>query len=366
MARIELKNTVINLKDGLSGSAAINEPATAPVATDTSFALDNIALNAQVTTRVPLGARFTVAGETDSSQVHVVTGRTQGSGTGTNAKQAVSLDDTVDGAPTGGTFTLTFGGNETAGIAYDADAATLKAALVALDDGYVAADFAVTGSAGDWLVEFTGALAASAQPLMVGDGSNLTGGAGLVNTVSVATTQGGAAAVPTTTTVAITFSPALSAGTYADGGAITFLPQELAIKIGDGNLTYTEQSEYNYDLDRGALDTVRSGDEVPMEVALNFVYEWMTTGTGEAVTPMDAIKRKGGAAEWVSSSADPCEPYCIDIEVVYTPICGGAEIETSLFPDFRSESREVDFGEAAVSVSGRCNATEPTITRTPQ
>ena len=74
----------------------------------------------------------------------------------------------------------------------------------------------------------------------------------------------------------------------------------------------------------------------------------------------------GGAAEWVSSSADPCEPYAIDIEVEHVPPCGGAEKEITLFPEFRADSKEVDFGEAAVSVSGRCNATEPIVTRVAQ
>src|ERR1700738_5248805 len=39
---------------------------------------------------------------------------------------------TLTGAPTGGTFTLTFGANTTSGIAYNASAATVQAALVAL------------------------------------------------------------------------------------------------------------------------------------------------------------------------------------------------------------------------------------------
>lgn len=248
MARIELKNCVIKMKDGLSGTGAINEPTTAPVATDTEMDIDTVSLNTSVTDQVPVGARFTVAGETDSTTIHTVTARTPASGTTTN----------------------------------------------------------------------------------------------------------------------ITFTPALGAGTYVDDGVITFLPQEINIKLGDGNLTYTEQNEYNYELDRGALDTVTTGDEVPMEVNMSFTYEWIATGTNEAITPMDAIKHKGGAAEWVSSSSDPCEPYCVDVEVVYTPYCTGAEIETTLFPEFRSESREVDFSEAAVSVSGRCNAVEPTVTRTAQ
>lgn len=53
---------------------------------------------------------------------------------------------TVTGTPTGGTFPLTLGG-KTATIDYNATAAAIKTAVVALDDGYVAADFTTTGGA---------------------------------------------------------------------------------------------------------------------------------------------------------------------------------------------------------------------------
>lgn len=49
-------------------------------------------------------------------------------GPGTNEVQTV----TITGTPTGGTFTLTYGGNTTAPIAYNATAATVLAALQAL------------------------------------------------------------------------------------------------------------------------------------------------------------------------------------------------------------------------------------------
>jgi len=252
MARIELKNTVVRLKDGLSGTGAINEPTTAPVATDTEFDIDTVVLNAGGlgTDVIPLGARFTVAGETDATQVHVVTGRTP-------------------------------------------------------SDGLSA-------------------------------------------------------------TTNIVFTPALGAGTYVDGGVVTFTSNQIEIKIGDGNITYTEANEYEYDLDRGVLDTVREGDQVPIDVSIDFVYEFITTGTSESVSMMDALKAIGGAAEWRSSSSDPCEPYSVDLEVIYTPLCTTSEIETTLFPEFRSESREIDYGEANISVSGRCNVTAPTVTRTAQ
>lgn len=54
---------------------------------------------------------------------------------------------TTSGTPTGGTFTLLVNGVATGTIAYNASAATIKAALVAVDDGYTAADFTVGGGA---------------------------------------------------------------------------------------------------------------------------------------------------------------------------------------------------------------------------
>jgi hypothetical protein len=242
MARIELRNTTILMKDGLAGTAAVDDMAAAMG--DTSIGVDTVALNTAVTTKIPIGARFTVTGET-GSPVHVVTART---------------------------------------------------------------------------------------PTSVG---------------------------PTTS---ITFTPALASGVSNDA-VITFGSQQIEIKIGEGDLTYTETDQYTYDLDRGELDTVRRGDDVPMEVSLAFTFEQVTTGTGEAITPVDALKRINGAAEWVSSSDDLCEPYAVDIEVIHEPPCGTAQVEEILFPDFRAESRQFSFRDAQISVTGRCNATEPTVTR---
>jgi len=243
VARIELRYATIRIKDGLSGSAAVND-AMGGAMGDTTLPIDTIVLNTTTTTKVPIGARFTVAGET-GSPVHTVTART----------------------PT--------------------------------DSG------------------------------------------------------------PTTE---ITFTPAL-ASAAADDVVLTFLPQQIEVKVGDGNLTYSEHKTYNYDLDRGDLDVVREGDQVPMDVTLDMVYEHVTAGTGEEITPVDALKRLGGAAEWVSSSGDLCEPYAVDIEVEHTPPCGTSDIEITLFPDFRWDDLDFDLREATISATGRCNATQPTVTR---
>jgi hypothetical protein len=76
---------------------------------------------------------------------------------------------------TGGTFTLTYNGQTTAAIANNATAAAVQSALTALST-VGAGNASVTGSPGDWLFEFTGALAQTNLPDLTFDGSNLTGG----------------------------------------------------------------------------------------------------------------------------------------------------------------------------------------------
>ncbi len=244
MARIELRDCTIRFKDGLSGVAALT--ATPPVATDVDMDVDSIVLNTADPDLIPVGARFTVAGETASTTIHTVTARTP---------------------------------------------------------------------------------------------------------------------VSTSPTTNVVFTPALGAGTYAEDGVVTFMPQILEIKIGDGNLTYTEHRTYEYMLDRGDLDTVREGNEVPLDVKLECTYEHITTGTSETISPMDALKGIGEAAEWVSSSSDQCEPYAIDVEVEHNPPCGTSQTEITLFPDFRAETKEINFKEATIALTGKCNVVEPTVTR---
>lgn len=243
MARIELRDAKVRLKDGLSGSATIDEAT--PGATDTDANVITVVLNTETTDLVPLGARFTV-NTANNTTVYTVTART----------------------PTG--------------------------------------------------------------------------------------------AGPTTN---VEFSPAWGANTPANADVMTFQPILLDITIGEGNLTWTETKEYEYLRDRGDLDTVKEGDEQPLEVSLEFVYEHVTSGTGEAVTPVDALKRINGAAEWVSSATDPCEPYALDIEILHCVPCGADEDERVTFPDFRYESLEYDLSAATIAVSGRCNASDPTSTR---
>ncbi len=106
---------------------------------------------------------------------------------GDNEVQTIEIDN----ASSGGTFALTYDGQTTAGIAYNAAAADVKSALELLTNINLVA---VTGGAGptnDWIVEFQGTLAGTAVDMMVGDGALLTGGTTVVGVVE--TTRGGGA-----------------------------------------------------------------------------------------------------------------------------------------------------------------------------
>ena len=187
-----------------------------------------------------------------------------------------------------------------------------------------------------------------------------------VNTANNVTTYTVTARTPATTspTTNVEFTPAWGAtGTPAQSDVITFIAQRIEIKIGEGNVTWTEAKEYEYLLDRGDLDTVKEGDEQPLDVSLDFVYEYITTGTGEDITPVDALKQGGEASEWVSSSSDLCEPFAVDIVVLHCVPCGTDEDEQVTFSDFRYESLEFDLSEATIAVSGRCNVSEATAQR---
>lgn len=376
MARIELRYCTITLSDGLGLPSAVGGvgataevSTTAAVSGDTSLTVNNVFIpRAKNRQKIPVGARFTLATEANNP-VHVVQSRVQATGVGTNEQQNVQLVDALAAdAPTGGTFTLSFGTLTTIPIAYDASATDVQDALnslIGLANCFVVAFTPVAGTVNSyWTVTFQGLLGNAKQPLLVGNGVALTGGVSTV--VTVAETVAGTSPDQT---VDITFSPAIGAATstYSVGDVITFQAQQLAIKIGEGNLTYTEKKEYKYDLERGNLDAVREGNEVPVDMKFEAVYEHITTGTGESLSPIDALKGELGAAEWVTSDpVDPCQPYSVQVQIEYVPPCSGQDIEYTVFPDFRVETKEIDFMKAMISVNGKCNITEAEVYRVPQ
>ena len=95
---------------------------------------------------------------------------------------------------TGGTFTLTYSGQTTSAIAYNATAATVKTALEALSNIGVGDVLVTKPSAGNYTVAFAATLADTNVSQITGTGTLLTGGS---TTVTTATTTAGGASTGT-------------------------------------------------------------------------------------------------------------------------------------------------------------------------
>lgn len=150
----------------------------------------------------PSGEDFIVTGSTtDATDFAVVVTTLQAGSADQNEIQRIQIP-----YATGGTFTLSFGGQTTSGLAYNITTGNLETAL----EGLSTIDaVTVTGSAGDWYVEFAGSLATQNVAALVADGSSLTGG----HSVDVeTTTQGG----PATNTI-----HTIDASAYTSDSAVT-------------------------------------------------------------------------------------------------------------------------------------------------
>jgi hypothetical protein len=144
----------------------------------------------------------------------------------------------------------------------------------------------------------------------------------------------------------------------------TGTPNTVTVKIGEGNVTWTEKKPRQYTKNRGRLDGVRNGDEEPVELKIDCRWDFYKSDGSEDVTPVEAIKQQGAASSWTTTGSDDCEPYAVDIHIEYNISCGATADELYVFPEFRYEQIEFDLRAGTFSVSGMCNVTEPTVTRT--
>ncbi len=158
-------------------------------------------------------------------------------------------------------------------------------------------------------------------------------------------------------TTQITFTPGLVLP-VVDDQVLTFSGRRLEIKVGEGNMTYDEKRTMEYKRDRGRLDTVREGDEEPIDVRLDIRWDWLSSaGSDTYPTPEEFLKKEGLASAYESSSDDPCEPYSINIIVIYDPDCSGVDAEVITLSDYRWESLNHDLKAGTLATSGKCNET---------
>jgi len=370
MARIQLRNATIYLQDGLSGNGEVdigNSAFTVPAVSTTTegvVGVDEVQVIAEYL-RAPSGGSFTLTLNDGVDAACPVTT----AAIAYNAA-AATIETAIDVAMTAAGYTAWVNGH----------ISVTESGTAGISDGTVTLTF--DGASVDdknWLptvingASLTGVTVNSLSTLglqavalnsdisnLVPVGARFTIATEVGTPVHTVTARDNTSSTGSTLRVAIT--PVI-ASAVADAAAITFLPQRLEINIGEGDLSWTEAREFIYDLDRDMLDTVRQGQEQPLEIDLAFIFEYVTTESGQAITPVDALKQIGEATEWVSSSSDLCEPYAVDILVFHCVPCGTPKDESFLFEDFRYESLEYSIQDASISVSGRCNTTSAVADR---
>jgi hypothetical protein len=155
-------------------------------------------------------------------------------------------------------------------------------------------------------------------------------------------------------TSSITIFPALLSP-LVNAEAIAILGNGIYAKLGDGNLTYSEKRNLIYIRDRGYIDTMKVGDDEPMDVSLDFTWEFLRSTTASPPSIEEALKQIGNASAWTSTSVDPCEPYCVNVWLLDIPPCG-TDAESIQLPEFRWTSLDHDLKGGKVSVKASCNA----------
>jgi len=157
----------------------------------------------------------------------------------------------------------------------------------------------------------------------------------------------------------ITISPPLVVPAVS-ADPVTPVGNMLEVRVGEGTLTYSEKRAMTYVLDRGKIYTVKLGNDAPVEVSMDFIWEFLRSPVGSPPTIEEALKQIGNASSWVSSSADQCEPYSVNITICHVPPCGDSELIE--LDDFRWESLDHDLKAGTVSVKGNCNIAFATVT----
>jgi hypothetical protein len=165
-------------------------------------------------------------------------------------------------------------------------------------------------------------------------------------------------------TTSVTFTPPLQKIVYYQA-SITFGPNILLLKVGEGNLTFDVKRGIVYVKDRGLLDTTRLADDEPVDIKVETQYLFITAVSGSGLpTVEDALYQTGEASTWVTSdTTDPCAPYAVDLEIEYVPPCPSVQREITSFISFRYESINHDIKQAMISISGKANVVKPTATR---
>lgn len=148
---------------------------------------------------------------------------------------------------------------------------------------------------------------------------------------------------------------------FRDGTPST--PNELEIKLDEGNMTWTETRNIIPVKDRGELDYIKEGDEENCKVNIQCRFDALKSSSGDFVTPHEFLKKEGAASAYLTTDGD-CAADAIDIIVKVKSKCSTVQHQIITFSSFTYNELGGDFRAGTLSVQGMLNAVGPTSVRT--
>lgn len=151
-----------------------------------------------------------------------------------------------------------------------------------------------------------------------------------------------------------------------DGTGVHFV----AIRIGEGNFTYSRKRSIELKKVRGRLQSTRVGEEEPTDIAFQLVWDSITSSGDEPPTFEEIID--GVAPGWVSATPsvyDPVGPFTVNIQIVRSFTCRKPNAtvvtdgETYNFPEFNCQEFSHSLRDATIDCKGFSNRVKPHVTR---
>jgi len=141
----------------------------------------------------------------------------------------------------------------------------------------------------------------------------------------------------------------------------------IAIRIGEGNLSYTAKRNIEAKKSRGNLNQLREGEEEPTDISFQFVWDSMISSGSEPPTLEEVLYNEVG---WTSaSSTDSNAPHTVNLQIVRSITCkkpNGIIVndgETYNFPEFAFTELAHSLKDSTVDCKGISNRVRPTVTR---
>jgi hypothetical protein len=153
--------------------------------------------------------------------------------------------------------------------------------------------------------------------------------------------------------------------TIYDGTSPT--PLSLAVPLGVGNVSWTEQYDLRPVMSRGSLHSIKQGPDMPMEVELEAHFQQYTGETSGDPSIYDALTGTGRASALSWATTDTAsDRFATTVKLVITPKSGSGDLtETLTFAKCALKTIAFSEGEDTnkVKFSLVCNSVKPTSVR---